>query len=634
MPQFIVAYEHEIYIHGHKYLGYKLNEMNNKKYIILVAFASIIFLTGADGVLAGNAILWDSNILGGEPDGSNFRAFTESSAWANKANWKQVPYGTTSYTFVGDPIIDNGNFWLFVHSTGVNSPFLYGNVNGVPDDNAELYVDGFYANGDTTINEKADNFSIIKNDASEVIFQYDGSYRHGSTIVRLRVLANTNWVETYPVETGMDHYMFGLHMGNNKYAAGVPSDEASADLIIDGRNDADGYYEIRSTDKYIVQEAWSNNYKYTNYLLIPQNTASSNAYIRVHSESGYKALWELGNTVRLNGANSKTYFAVVNHEGTYRHQTITQTISSGQSISTGNNAPYAGKWRISGKVSGTYYTNTKTLNFNDAITFTAPVSGMLNDISYYLYDRTNSTASSVNTPMDIYRDITGDTQPSPTPTPTQPPLPSNPTNIENPGFESGTTPWLFHTNGTGTFTAAPPGFEGTNAAKITLSSSGTNIQLYQTGITLEPGTRYRLSFAAYSNTGHDLTVYLHKHLTPYTNYGLSYTAALSSTWQIFTTEFTTTGFSGTVNDERLRFWFASFAAAGDIYYIDDVRLEKVDISNNIYDLNNDGVVNVNDLEIVSLHFAENTVAPYPNYDVNAEGKVDILDITLVSNNII
>ena len=31
----------------------------------------------------------------------------------------------------------------------------------------------------------------------------------------------------------------------------------------------------------------------------------------------------------------------------------------------------------------------------------------------------------------------------------------------------------------------------------------------------------------------------------------------------------------TVNDGRLRFWFAPFAANGDQYYIDDVVLEKV-----------------------------------------------------------
>ncbi len=146
--------------------------------------------------------------------------------------------------------------------------------------------------------------------------------------------------------------------------------------------------------------------------------------------------------------------------------------------------------------------------------------------------------------------------------------------INNPGFESGTASWLFYTSGTGTFTAKPPGFDGSsNAANLAFGSSGTNIQLYQTGITLEPNTRYRLSFAAYSSTGHDLTVRLFKHVSPYTNYMPDFTANLGTSWQTFTTEFTTTGI-GTVNDGRFVFWLAGFAAAGDTYYIDDIRLEK------------------------------------------------------------
>ena len=78
--------------------------------------------------------------------------------------------------------------------------------------------------------------------------------------------------------------------------------------------------------------------------------------------------------------------------------------------------------------------------------------------------------------------------------------------IKNPGFESGTSPWLFYTNGTGKFTATPPGYEGSKSAKIVLYTGGTNIQLYQKGISLEPKTRYRLSFAANSTKGHDLKV--------------------------------------------------------------------------------------------------------------------------------
>ncbi|CAG0957191.1 Serine-aspartate repeat-containing protein D [Methanosarcinales archaeon] len=148
--------------------------------------------------------------------------------------------------------------------------------------------------------------------------------------------------------------------------------------------------------------------------------------------------------------------------------------------------------------------------------------------------------------------------------------------VSNGGFESGTTSWSFYTNGAWTYSAAPPGYDGTGSAlKIAFTTIGTNMQTYQTGRTLEPNTRYRLSFAGYSTVGHDVTVNLIKDVSPYTNYGLSKTFNLNNSWQSFTTEFTTSGFTGTVKDGRIRFWFVGFAAKGETYYFDDIRLEKV-----------------------------------------------------------
>ena len=147
--------------------------------------------------------------------------------------------------------------------------------------------------------------------------------------------------------------------------------------------------------------------------------------------------------------------------------------------------------------------------------------------------------------------------------------------IQNPGFEYGNNPWVFYTNGIGSFSTGPPGKEGNNASILNILTTGSNIQLYQSGLQLEPMTRYRLSFAAKSNKEHDLSVYLHKHGSPYTDYGLSYNADLGNDWKQFVVEFTTKGFSGQVNDARLRFWFSGYAGAGDIYNIDDVRLEKM-----------------------------------------------------------
>ncbi|CAG1004976.1 hypothetical protein METP3_03668 [Methanosarcinales archaeon] len=147
--------------------------------------------------------------------------------------------------------------------------------------------------------------------------------------------------------------------------------------------------------------------------------------------------------------------------------------------------------------------------------------------------------------------------------------------IKNPGFESGTSTWIFYMNGNGKFTVAPPGYEGSKSGNVVLYTGSTNIQLYQKGISLEPKTPYRLSFAAYSTTGHDLKVKLIKHVSPFTRYGLDQTFNLSASWQEFSTEFTTTGFTGSINNGRLMFYLAPFAKAGDKYYIDNVRLEKI-----------------------------------------------------------
>ncbi len=147
--------------------------------------------------------------------------------------------------------------------------------------------------------------------------------------------------------------------------------------------------------------------------------------------------------------------------------------------------------------------------------------------------------------------------------------------LKNYGFEQGTSPWTFYTNGTGTFTSVPSGPSSCFAAKIAIATPGNNTQMYQTGMVLEPRTRYRLRFSAYSTLGHNLSVVLHRNSVPYTNYGLNWSVDLGTSWQSFVTEFVTTGFITVTENARLRFAVNAFGAAGENYYIDDVLLEKV-----------------------------------------------------------
>ncbi|MGA9115412.1 MAG: carbohydrate binding domain-containing protein, partial [Bacteroidota bacterium] len=157
--------------------------------------------------------------------------------------------------------------------------------------------------------------------------------------------------------------------------------------------------------------------------------------------------------------------------------------------------------------------------------------------------------------------------------------PSCENRMRNPGFESGTTDWSFYTNGTAAFTSAGPGYEGSQAGRVGISAPGTNVQLYQYNIPLTAGRTYRLRFAGTCNTGHDLAVSLQKHVSPYTNYGLNNVVFnLTDAWQVFQTQFTASGFAGSVGDGRIRFVLQAYDAAGDVYRLDAVELCEVTLA--------------------------------------------------------
>lgn len=148
--------------------------------------------------------------------------------------------------------------------------------------------------------------------------------------------------------------------------------------------------------------------------------------------------------------------------------------------------------------------------------------------------------------------------------------------IQNSGFEAGKNDWGFFTNSQGHFTTVAPAPEGERAARVAITQRGSNVQLYQRNITLEPNTPYELRFNARSNSGHDLRVFMHQHDAPYAHYGLaSARADLRPGYQTFTVPFTTPDLVGPITNARLRFWFAPFAHAGDMYQIDNVRLFKL-----------------------------------------------------------
>ena len=146
--------------------------------------------------------------------------------------------------------------------------------------------------------------------------------------------------------------------------------------------------------------------------------------------------------------------------------------------------------------------------------------------------------------------------------------------MANGDFAAGTTGWSFYSNGSASFSAVngPCG----QAAQVSISSTGSNIQLYQSGISLQAGVQYVLRFDAKSDNGQDMAIYLHKHGSPYNSYGLyGQVANLTSNWQTFEYIFTASGFSGTTGDGRLRLWFSGKTGT---FQLDDVSITPVGVA--------------------------------------------------------
>ncbi|MCC6398544.1 MAG: carbohydrate binding domain-containing protein, partial [Bacteroidetes bacterium] len=157
----------------------------------------------------------------------------------------------------------------------------------------------------------------------------------------------------------------------------------------------------------------------------------------------------------------------------------------------------------------------------------------------------------------------------------EPTTPTGTNLLTNPGFENGTASWYFFTNGAGSLSSTSPGFGSNTAARLDVTQAGTNIQLFQSGLHLDPNSTYTLQFAGYSNSGHDFSVSVIKHTLPFTNYGLnSHVVDLPTAWGTHTIQFTTPDLGESVTDGRIYFWLASHAAAGDQYFLDGVTLTK------------------------------------------------------------
>jgi hypothetical protein len=143
--------------------------------------------------------------------------------------------------------------------------------------------------------------------------------------------------------------------------------------------------------------------------------------------------------------------------------------------------------------------------------------------------------------------------------------------IVNDGFENVTTPWVFATNGTGTFTRVTPGCVGLGKGRVGITTQNTTTTLSQSGLRVMGRTAYRLRMRANSSNGLDMSVYLANASTGAmltTPLVVNLTTTSCTAWNLL---LPATNFDGIVANAKLVFNFGPYDANGTFYYFDDIH---------------------------------------------------------------
>jgi PKD repeat protein len=141
----------------------------------------------------GDVILWDTNAI------YDWKSpFYD--AVANKDEWTQVPYGVTdSYTWVGDPMIENEHYYLFLCSDTHDSVDLHVKIDGGFGAKNEIYK--VYDAGTRDFGMGAIWTNILKNTPGEVIVESAGAgHQAGQPIVTTYHISREPWMEVKPID--------------------------------------------------------------------------------------------------------------------------------------------------------------------------------------------------------------------------------------------------------------------------------------------------------------------------------------------------------------------------------------------------------------------------------------------------
>ena len=359
-----------------------------------------------------DVIIWDTNHI------YDYK-FYDFVAFADKDDWTQVPYGTTDYTFNGDAVIENGEFYLFLHSNPNDCVFLYpkrGNSYGGVNEVYKVYDTGTRYFGHGTNYTK-----ILKNTPDEVIVEHAGISTKATppiNVVTIYRIPRKPWIEVEPVENVNQQ---GMHE-KSRLAAFVFQDVD--DIILDADKHGDFIERINPPEGCIGEINFNRANRLDTdedfmwFLTFPHGAETNSLTYQTMDHPDCYWEWDcrccVSRSVSQNFAylGEKVVIGVLNFEDNWKREDVGQYLNAGETYTSSFTAPYAGKWRVAGVFSDddwniTDYFSEVEMNEGEHFTFTSPRNGTLKYLVMYMFDRTENTPENITTIMDVYREAIG-----------------------------------------------------------------------------------------------------------------------------------------------------------------------------------------------------------------------------------
>ncbi len=335
-------------------------------------------------------IVWDSGRSYKGDEG-------EFAALKDKSNWARVPVdASVDYRFTGDCVVENEHLWLYLPSGEAGTASLWGKSDGEVLHGIALYE--YDEEGQRLSGQKS--IRISRNANHEAIVEYGTKTPQGTAAkIAYRVPSGKRWIEAKPVENAGR-----LGIGIKSQLVIVPS-EFGEDFICNSLKQKAGSTLSFPRDNLVIALNCDGNFM--SVLTYPSTDQAGDILIgrdQAVTNHGQRVSPSI-TAVNASFKGRSIFVGLLDHRENWYYERINKIYSaSGQYVSDWN-PPYAGTWRLVGRVGGRYRVNDVS---GGHFIFGCSWSGTFEYLSMYMYARTKDTRADVVTPLDVYRETLGE----------------------------------------------------------------------------------------------------------------------------------------------------------------------------------------------------------------------------------